>query len=34
MGIEYRLNKSDTGIVADIVGGHSGKTIAFRADMD
>lgn len=34
MGIPYRLNKSDCGIVAEIKGKGEGKTIAFRADMD
>ncbi|MBE7052442.1 MAG: amidohydrolase [Ruminococcaceae bacterium] len=34
MGIEYKLNSSDDGVVAEIKGAHSGKTIAFRADVD
>ncbi len=32
--IPYTLNPFDDGIIADINGGHDGKTIAFRADMD
>ena len=34
MGIVYKENASDDGIIADIKGANSGKTIAFRADMD
>jgi len=34
IGVPYRLNPEDDGLVADIVGGREGKTIAFRADMD
>ncbi len=34
LGIEYRLNSNDDGLVADIHGKGNGKTIAFRADMD
>lgn len=34
MGIIYKENTSDDGIIADIKGAKSGKTIAFRADMD
>ena len=34
LGIEYRLNKGDDGMICDIVGGKPGKTIALRADMD
>lgn len=34
IGIPYRLNKTDDGIVAEIRGDREGKTIAFRADMD
>jgi len=34
IGIEYRLNSNDDGLVADIHGKGNGKTIAFRADMD
>ncbi len=33
-GIPYSLNTEDDGIVAEIRGAHSGKIIAFRADMD
>lgn len=34
LGIPYKLNKGDDGIVAEINGTGNGKTIAFRADMD
>ena len=34
LGITYKLNTGDDGLVADIKGANSGKTIAFRADMD
>lgn len=34
IGMEYKLNSSDDGIVAEINGEGKGKTIAFRADMD
>ena len=34
IGIEYKLNKCDDSLVAEIKGAKSGKTIAFRADMD
>ncbi len=34
MGITYRQNTSDDGIIAYINGSNGGKTIAFRADMD
>ncbi len=34
MGIPYRLNQGDDGIIAEIKGAHGGKTLAFRADMD
>lgn len=34
LGIEYKLNSDDDGLVADITGNKPGKTIAFRADMD
>ncbi len=34
MGIPYRLNGSDCGVIAEIRGGHGGKTVALRADMD
>ena len=34
LGIEYRLNREDDGLIADIKGKKEGKTIAFRADMD
>ena len=34
LGIPYRLNEGDDGVVAEICGAKKGKTIAFRADMD
>ncbi len=34
MGIPYKLNSEDSGLIAEIQGDKSGKTIAFRADMD
>lgn len=34
MGIAYKLNSCDDGVVAEIKGSDNGKTIAFRADMD
>lgn len=34
IGIPYTLNPDDDGLIAEIKGGKSGKTIAFRADMD
>ena len=34
LGIKYKLNSDDDGLVADIHGNRDGKTIAFRADMD
>ena len=34
IGISYKLNEGDDGIVAQINGKGNGKTIAFRADMD
>jgi len=34
IGIPYKPNKTDDGIVAEIKGAKNGKTIAFRADMD
>ena len=34
MGIPYKLNSEDSGLIAEIRGDMSGKTIAFRADMD
>lgn len=33
-GIPYTLNDTDSGIIAVIEGGHPGKTVALRADMD
>ena len=33
-GIPYSLNPNDDGLVAEIKGAGSGRTIAFRADMD
>lgn len=34
MGIPFKENKSDSGLIAEIKGGMPGKTIALRADMD
>ena len=34
LGIKYKLNTNDDGLIVDIKGNKSGKTIAFRADMD
>lgn len=34
IGITYKLNSCDDGVVAEIKGAGKGKTIAFRADMD
>ena len=34
IGITYKLNECDDGLVAEIKGRGDGKTIAFRADMD
>ena len=34
LGIVYKLNSNDDGLIADIRGKGDGKTIAFRADMD
>lgn len=34
LGISYRINDGDDGLVANIKGEGQGKTIAFRADMD
>lgn len=34
IGIPYKLNLCDDGIIAEIKGKNEGKTIAFRADMD
>lgn len=34
IGITYRLNKGDDGVVAEIQGAKRGRTLAFRADMD
>lgn len=34
LGIPYRLNSNDDGLIAEINGCGEGKTIAFRADMD
>lgn len=33
-GIPYRKNKNDSGVIVDIMGEGSGRTLAFRADMD
>lgn len=34
LGIPYKKNQGDDGVVAEIRGAHPGKTLAFRADMD
>ena len=34
LGISYSKNKNDSGIIGEIRGGHPGKTIMFRADID
>ena len=34
IGITYKLNSCDDGVVAEIKGAGKGKSIAFRADMD
>ena len=34
LGIPYRENEGDDGVIAEICGAKPGKTIAFRADMD
>ena len=34
LGITYKLNSNDDGLIADIKGDKDGKTLAFRADMD
>ncbi len=34
IGVSYKLNDGDDGLIADIKGVGDGKTIAFRADMD
>ena len=34
LGIPYRQNRGDDGIIAEIKGAKAGKTLAFRADMD
>lgn len=34
MGISYRKNERDSGIIGEIKGGHPGKTILLRADYD
>ena len=34
LGISYKENKGDDGVIAEIRGAKAGKTIAFRADMD
>ncbi|MBQ9736690.1 MAG: amidohydrolase [Clostridia bacterium] len=34
LGIPYKLNAGDDGVVAEIKGAKDGKTLAFRADMD
>ncbi len=34
MGISYKFNTADDGLIAEIKGQNSEKTIAFRADMD
>lgn len=34
MGISYKINEGDSGLIATIEGGKPGKTVALRADMD
>ncbi len=34
LGIIYKLNSNDDGLIVDIKGRQAGKTLAFRADMD
>lgn len=34
LNIPYKCSKIDSSIIADIVGGQPGKTVALRADMD
>lgn len=34
MGISYRKNRKDSGIIGEIAGAHPGKTILLRADID
>ena len=34
LGIAYKLNSNDDGLIVDIKGNKPGKTLAFRADMD
>lgn len=34
LGIKYKLNSCDDGLIAEIKGAEKGKIIAFRADMD
>ena len=34
MGVPYKLNPDDSGLIAEISGNAKGKMIAFRADMD
>ena len=34
MGISYRKNRKDSGIIGEIRGTHPGKTILLRADID
>ena len=34
MGISYRKNEADSGIIGEVRGGQPGKTILLRADID
>ncbi|MBR3933549.1 MAG: amidohydrolase [Clostridia bacterium] len=34
LGIDYKPNSNDDGLIVDIKGNQTGKTLAFRADMD
>ena len=34
MGVPYKKNQGDSGIIGEIQGGHPGKTILLRADID
>ncbi len=34
IGVSYTCNPNDSGVIAEVCGASSGKTIAFRADMD
>ncbi|MDO5116225.1 MAG: M20 family metallopeptidase [Synergistaceae bacterium] len=34
LGIDYKKNEGDSGIIGEIKGGHPGKTVLLRADID